>query len=538
MDKKAVLLLDCTLRDGGYYNSWDFPIDVINSYLKAMQAAEVDIVELGLRSLKNEGFSGACAYSTDVFLRTLDLPEGLAVSVMVNAVELISDSDSLEFTLESLFPEAANTSPVSVVRIACHVHEFERALPASTWLKERGFIVGFNLMQVADRSQAEVENLALQASKWPLDVLYFADSMGSMGPEQTSEIILWLRKYWHGPLGIHTHDNMGMALQNSLRAFTEGVTWLDATVTGMGRGPGNAKTEYLTLELSQYRGASCNMVPLMGIIKNIFQPMQYRCGWGANTYYYMAGKYGIHPTYIQEMLSDARYSEEDIIAVIEHLKFGGGKRFSLNTLDAARNFYQGPTRGQWEPKTLLNGREVLLLGAGISITEHREALEVYIRKTKPFVLALNTQSQIDAGLIDARVACHPVRLLADCEAHTKLPQPLITPASMLPDDVRQALNGKELLDFGLEVQIGVFKFSEKYAVIPTSLVIAYALAVATSGNSSRIQLAGFDGYTADDPRTSEIQQLFNLYTASASSVEFLSVTPTRYSIPVRSIYGM
>ena len=60
-----VKLLDCTLRDGGYYNSWDFPFDVIQNYLGAMQAAGVDIVELGLRSLKNEGFKGACAQAVE-----------------------------------------------------------------------------------------------------------------------------------------------------------------------------------------------------------------------------------------------------------------------------------------------------------------------------------------------------------------------------------------------------------------------------------------------------------------------------------------
>lgn len=51
-----IKILDCTLRDGGYYNPWDFPTDLINQYLEAMQAEGVDIVELGLRSMINNGF--------------------------------------------------------------------------------------------------------------------------------------------------------------------------------------------------------------------------------------------------------------------------------------------------------------------------------------------------------------------------------------------------------------------------------------------------------------------------------------------------
>jgi len=538
MTEHSIVFLDCTLRDGGYYNDWNFSKDLIDQYIKSMQAAGVDVVELGLRSLKNEGFKGACAYTTDSFLRTLDIPHDLRVAVMVNAVELLDPHSSIDDLLAILFPEPAGSSPVSIVRIACHVHEFSAVLPASEWLKKRGFIVGFNLMQVADRHQHEIEALALEASKWPIDALYFADSMGSMDPDQTSQIIGWLRKYWSGPLGIHTHDNMGLALQNTLRALDNGVTWLDATVTGMGRGPGNAKTEYLAIELSQVRAKSCNIIPLMSLIQRVFVPMQHECGWGTNAYYYLTGKYGIHPSYIQEMLGDSRYSEEDILAVIEHLRIEGGKKFNLNTLDAARHFYQGPTRGSWSPDTLMNSREVLILGAGSGVAAHREALESYIRKAKPFVLALNTQSKIDAELINARVACHPVRLLADCDQHTALPQPLITPASMLPDDVKNVLQGKDLFDFGLEIKAGCFEFSDKYAAIPSSLVIAYALAVATSGNAKQILLAGFDGYSADDPRTAELQQLFDIYRASQGSKNLISVTPTRYSITVRSIYAM
>ncbi len=532
-----IKLLDCTLRDGGYHNFWDFPLDVIKNYLVAMQAAGVDIVELGFRFLKNEGFKGACAYTTDDFLRSLPLPEGLIFGVMINASEIMG-SIPLEQALERLFPETTETSPVGLVRIACHIDQFTKALPASKWLKDRGFLVGFNLMQIADRTQEEVEALSSEAAKWSLDTLYFADSMGSMSPKQTAQIISWLRKYWTGDLGIHTHDNMGRALQNSLQALDEGVTWLDATVTGMGRGPGNAKTEQLTLELAERRKTACNLVPLMSLIRRFFQPMQNTCGWGTNTYYYLAGKYGIHPTYIQAMLGDTRYTDEDILAVIEHLRVVGGKKFSLNTLDGARNFYQGEPRGNWQPTSLIKEREVLLLGTGPGVAAHRNALENYIYKAKPLVMALNTQSQIDPDLIDVRVACHPVRLLADCEEHTRFPQPLITPASMLPVDVQQSLKGKELLDFGLVVKPDTFEFAPTYCIVPNSMVICYALAIATSGKAIRILLAGFDGYGGDDPRNAEMQHLLTTYEECGKPLPLLAVTPTRYNLPSKSIYAL
>jgi 4-hydroxy 2-oxovalerate aldolase len=277
---------------------------------------------------------------------------------------------------------------------------------------------------------------------------------------------------------------------------------------------------------------------MMTLLREYFKPMQAEYGWGTNPYYYLAGKYAIHPTYIQEMLSDSRFSEEDVLAAIDHLRLEGGKKFSLHTLDAARHFYIGEPKGKWSPKAKFTGRKVLLLGTGPGVENHRTALEQYINRHKPIVLALNTQSSIDAGLIDIRLACHPVRLLADCEAHVNLPQPLITPFSMLPQDVQESLQNKDVLDYGLTVKPNTFEFLDSHCTLPTSLVVAYALAVVTSGKAEQIFLAGFDGYGADDPRSAEMRNLLETYLSSDQALPLTAITPTRYGLPSLSVYAL
>lgn len=530
-------LLDCTFRDGGYYNAWDFAPDLIDIYLESMRAAQVDVVELGFRFLSNRGFMGPCAFTTDEFLRNLNIPERLSVSVMVNGGDLLTDV-GLEPALERLFPETAASSPVDIVRVACHFHEFERVLPAVRWLSSRGYKVVLNLMQISDRSREEVVELAWKARGWPVEVLYFADSMGGMTPDDTAQIVGWLREQWHGAIGVHTHDNMGLALANTLRAEAEGATWLDATVTGMGRGPGNARTEELVIEAEGLRGNRANIVPLMAIIDQHFKPMRQKYGWGRNAFYYLSGKYGIHPTYIQEMLTDARYDAEDILAVIDHLREIGGKKFSAGTLESARNFYTGSPRGSWSPSSMLEDREVVILGTGPSAARHRAALEAYIRKAGPIVVALNTQTAIDPSLIDLRAACHPVRMLADAETHVDLPQPLIAPASMLPARLQEELSTKTLLDFGLGVSGSHFDIHERYCIAPNSLVLGYSLAVATSGRAKRILMAGFDGYPAGDTRNDEIEAMLQALEEAGAAAPRISVTPTRYkNLISQSIYG-
>ena len=90
VDRQNISLLDCTLRDGGYYTNWCFSEDLINKYLTAMDLAKIKVVELGFRNVRNKEFRGALAYTKDSFLEELKIPESVSISVMVNASDILS----------------------------------------------------------------------------------------------------------------------------------------------------------------------------------------------------------------------------------------------------------------------------------------------------------------------------------------------------------------------------------------------------------------------------------------------------------------
>jgi 4-hydroxy 2-oxovalerate aldolase len=538
----SIKLLDCTLRDGGYYNNWDFSPDLIKDYLEAMVSIQADYVEIGFRLISNNDFKGGCAFSTDSYIESLNIPHALKnkIGVMVNGSDVLSQGDSkgdIHKILGELFA-LKQQSPVSLVRIACHINEFEDCLPAAIWLKDQGYKVGFNLMQINNADEGKIAELLKLANTYPIDVLYFADSMGSLNTQQITAIVNTFKNNWNGEIGIHAHDSMGNAIKNSIQAVNDGVSWVDCTVTGMGRGPGNTQTEYLSIELDSYRKLNTSKTKLLKLIRNHFKSLKEQYGWGINPYYYLAGKYNIHPTYIQKMITDTRYNEEDIVSVIDYLKEQGGDKFNLDILESARHFYSDEAKGTWNPKTDIQNNDVLIIGAGASAIRHCKAIESYIKEHRPFVIALNTQKSISEDLINARAACHPVRVLADCNEYLSLTQPLIAPASMLPNNVKSKFKQKDLLDFDIAIDINGFAFNANNCKLPNLLVLSYALAIATSGKAKKILLAGFDGYGADDPRRKEIDNVFNLYQKTKGSIDLFSITETRYEIPVKSIYGM
>jgi len=536
MNKSKPIVLDCTLRDGGYYNKWNFDIDLINQYLIAMDVAKVDVVELGFRFLKSESFLGSCAFTKDDFLKTLNIPNSLEVAVMVNCSDL-KDKLGWEEIMKKLFPNKSINSPVSLIRFACHYKDLEIGLKAGTWAKKQGYKVGINLMQISDRSSEEIDNFTTMANNFSPDILYVADSTGSLKPSDLKTIIKKMQCNWNGDIGVHMHDNLGLALSNTLEGNKQGANWLDSTVTGMGRGPGNTKTEELLIELTSNKNLN-TLLPVLKLVDRHFNKMKNNYGWGTNPFYYLAGKFGIHPTFVQEVLTDPRYNEADRLTTIKYLKVNPNKKFSIKMLEDSRNFYDTKILGKWAPFKIFADRQVLIIGSGSSVVEHKNSITQFILKNKPLVLALNSKTIIDEELIDFRIACHPLRVFSDASKYSELGSSLIIPNSILLKTGIKFPKNLKTYDFGFSVEENKFHFEDNYGVSPCPSVISYALLVCASGKSSNIYLTGIDGYKNGDSRNFELELLFDLYFKNKSTPKINSITNTRFNLPIISVYNL
>ena len=539
MKKNKLKVLDCTLRDGGYYNNWNFSIHLINKYLKVMSDIKVDYVEIGFRSLERKEFRGPCAYTTDQFLNDLKIPKTLKVGVMINGAELIKANTLKKNTslVSSLFKKA-KFSKVKLVRIASHYSELSKVMPVASKIKSLGYKVAINLMQISDRTENEIKQFCDLAKKYNMDAVYFADSTGSLNRYQTLEIVKNFKENWKTDLGIHAHDNMDMAMENAMMALNNGVSWIDSTVLGRGRGPGNVKTENLVLELEKRFKRKVNYNSLIKLIEDDFIPMKNKYGWGSNVYYYLSGLYGIHPSFIQGMLSAKNFSSDEILAVIDNLKTEGGKKFSNDLINTYKQYFIGKGNGKYEPLKNIKNKDVLILGSGPGVKEHKIALESFIKKYKPFVIALNTQNSINSKLINTRAVCNTLRLLTDHKSFKHLPQKLILPYQRLSNLIKDKFKKVNKLDFGVEVKNNTFRFMKSSAIIPNTLAISYALGIANSGKAKRIYIAGFDGYEAEDPKRREMDELFSLYQSIKKKSELTSITPTKYKVKSTSVYAL
>ena len=360
-------VLDCTLRDGGYYNNWKFEKHLVKQYIEAVAESKIDIVEIGFRFLSKNTRFGDFAFSTDQYLRKLSLPGHLKIAVMINAKEFIESNLGAEAAVSSVF-SSKNTSPVDIVRIASHIGDIGNCQIIANTLDKLGYKIFLNLMQIDSIEAPELSNALSQIKKWNcIEALYFADSFGNLNIDSTDNIIESIKSVWDGKIGIHAHDNKGHALINSLSAINSGVNYVDATILGMGRGAGNTKMENLLVEITDKNLGEYNPDSIFPLALKEFAQLQEKYKWGSSIYYYLSAVHGIHPTYIQEMLGDGRYNTDQVLAAITFLKDKVSSSYSLENMMDALSDSTGNEFGSWSAKDWAKDKEVLIVGSGPSV---------------------------------------------------------------------------------------------------------------------------------------------------------------------------
>ena len=284
-------LLDCTLRDGGYYTNWSFDDDFVKRLVWSLDKAGVDIIEMGYKSPLKGGKYRKC---NDSFIKDIVGDCKTDLAFMIDIKDFINGDVDVKLLTDIVKP--SSESPFTYCRLAITPQQIKEALIMIELLNELGYKVIVNVMRVSLLKDSEIRKFCDSLSKTKVVALYFADSFGSLLPDRVKELIE-IFKDTKKDIGIHTHDNLGLAFANSLCAIDNGVKYVDGTLTGMGRGVGNVRTEQLLM----YYNYDYKYVT--DFITNVMIPMKNECGWGWNHNYMLTGLKEIHPTYCQRLQS-------------------------------------------------------------------------------------------------------------------------------------------------------------------------------------------------------------------------------------------
>ncbi len=519
-------ILDCTLRDGGYYNNWNFSFRLIQDYLNSIGKTNIEYVELGFRGFYKNKNIGLTGYTDDNLINKLNFPESLKIGVMVNASDLFKNNLSPLKNLKRLFPNI--NKKISFVRFACHYDEIFGLRDCIRWLSQNRVSVFINIMQISEINLDKLKKVCLNLSKTNVEALYFADSLGALEIKKFKKFIQLTDKYWKKDLGLHAHDNLNLALKNSKFAIKNNFRWIDCTIMGMGRGPGNLKTEEILKKVDREQVKKIKTLKI-----KYFEDLKKKYRWGTNYYYKEAAKRKIHPTYIQQMLADKRYKKRDYKNILKSLSNENAKKFHEHKLFISSNIYNVKKKGTWSPISNLNGKNILILGPGENAKKNKYKIIKFIKDKKPFVIALNSLNYISNKLINVRTICHPKRIILDFKYLNDSNISLIAPISSMPNKLKNYLQreNKIIFDFGLHINGNKKIIIQKnYCSLPKPLVFFYSLAIATSAKAKKIYLAGFDGFKNDDPFSDETNFYLKRFIKKQKKINLITLTKTKYNI--------
>ena len=234
-------VLDVTLRDGGNRHDFHFTEEDLQHILLQLDNASLDYIEIGYRNgaiapIPNMGVAGFCASDYVRYCRTLVTKTALAV--MAHPKNIACDD------LKELKREG-----VDLLRLCVSKGGLQDACPLIAMAQDEGLLVSVNFIHISHYREEALDEVMDTVCPLMPDMIYFADSNGSLLPDRVTAIYRKYTKAQTIPLGFHAHDNLGLAQMNTLAALDAGATFVDASLSGMGKGTGNLRTEFFVAYL-------------------------------------------------------------------------------------------------------------------------------------------------------------------------------------------------------------------------------------------------------------------------------------------------
>ena len=459
-------ILDCTLRDGGYYTDWDFPRALVSDYCKAMCSVPVDYIEVGYRGYYTDKYYGEYYYLPEKTLEFLKSSlEGKKIGVMLNAKEWGPNNlIELKKNLVSI------RQYVDFVRIATNPRALEPAFEAAKVAKVLGFEVYSNLMysHVFLEDSNIIDQLSVASEL--VNGFFLVDSYGCIFPEQTEYLVrLMIKKLPDKKLGFHGHNNLELAFANAIAATRSGCEVVDSTITGMGRGSGNLSTELCLAYKTQSEGTDYDLSSLTTVYET-FKDLKDKMGWGTNFAYILSGISKSPQQKVSDLLQTKRYSTNMI-----------GKILTEKTDVIPKSETDIPQR-----------EEALVLGGGNSIFSCKHALIEYIERNPnlTIIYASTNSLRIFGTSKNESYLCLAGDSINDLDNHE--PEVISSIKYIIPIDIPV-----DVLEPKKTAGITRIKTSD---VFPDYLdsPLTVALSFCKKANIKRVYLSGFDGYKESD----------------------------------------
>jgi 4-hydroxy 2-oxovalerate aldolase len=299
-----IKVLDCTIRDGGLMNNSKFEDDFVRAVYQACSDAGVDYMEIGYkgdRKVYSPQEYGAWKFCTEEDVRRIvgDAPSTLKLSAM-------ADVDRTDYHADIL---PKSQSVLDMYRVATYIHQIPAAMDMIKAIHDKGYETTINLMAISVVQEHELDEALDILCRTEVEVIYLVDSYGSLYSEEIHSLARKYLRYAEAAgkkVGIHTHNNQQLAYANTIEGLILGISYLDSTLGGLGRGAGNCPTELL---LGFLKNPKFHLRPIVKCLQEHVFPLREKIQWGYDIPYMLTGQRNMHPRSAMAFLDGDKRSD-------------------------------------------------------------------------------------------------------------------------------------------------------------------------------------------------------------------------------------
>ena len=305
-------IMDVTLRDGSYAVNFQFSEHDTKKIGSVLEQSGISFVEIG------HG-------------------QGLNASNHKNGIALCTDEEYLASAQEAYqtckygmfcIPGIARLEDLnllkkygaSFVRIGCNIDQVDDTEPFVKRAKELGLIVAANYMKSYTATEQEFELCVKKSMSYGVDYVYIVDSAGYMLPEDIKKYYDVVKRIDGPKVGFHGHNNLGLAVSNSLYAAELGFDLIDTSLQGLGRSAGNTSTElFVSLLYVKYGIKDYDIKSIVNFSEDYVKPLVKNVGlYGLDIFCGIAGFHSSYMKYIHRVA--AKYEVNPYELIVEYCK--------------------------------------------------------------------------------------------------------------------------------------------------------------------------------------------------------------------------
>lgn len=384
-------LLDCTLRDGGYINDWEFGHDNLISIFERLTDAGVDIVEVGFL---DERRPFDCNRSIFPDTKSVDEIWG---SVKRRPPMVVGMIDYGTCSLENI--QVCGESFLDGIRVIFKKQKMHEAMAFCGQIKKLGYKVFSQLVSITSYSDEDLKELICLVNETEPYAVSLVDTYGLLEPDTLLHYyeILDREVKPHIQIGFHAHNNFQMGYANAqafLKKNTVRDVLVDGTLSGMGKSAGNAPIELLARKMNEVYNSAYRTEPMLEAIEESIRPIHEKMSWGYNTFFYMCSANRCHPNYLNYYQKKGNLSQSCLNELLAHIE--PEEKRLLYDREYAEQLYQEYIADKFDDEAVyrqlrseFKDKELLLIGPGKNIRLQEEKVLKYISEKAPLVISVN-----------------------------------------------------------------------------------------------------------------------------------------------------